>query len=719
MSNKLRIDIYTAATEVYGTTVYFDENEVMDCKVTNNAKCEILESFVQLPNVFDGSQYEKPSLNNTTKIIAINILHFYSTTKAKLETLFSYKNKMWVYYKYADNSLALLTCVLDPVYSERYAMGQAEAKYITKLTFYETNQIGGISFIPEVIIDPDGKNIKLDGKKDIISISYIVQSIDIEPSRSGIIENNDIQITINNQDNYTRAFNNVGLSTDFNPFRSICDCIQSVSGNVVTLQTVTWKTGLIKFKMGDIVTLTNGTNTEERIITAIGETIVGDQVIPTLTLNIDPVYAYTSGDMIRTWSFVGRDVIVKLRIENEYQLDTKTITTYTVYKGKIRETPQTDGNKAVFTIEPFSNEIFSAPLDIKSTALISSAQYEYDASGTGYSTFSWTVKTGSGVFDDGELLLGTIAHPGKWTVTFSDATNFTVTGPNCSAKAGTTGTDFYDQTDASDSQIKLDKDGWSGTPASGDILEFYLSVVYFDLSINQIIYDLLVNNYGLSASDIDSTTIFNTGGGNYRIAFSEGMTIGDTISIVLQGSRMYLTTTYDGIFKLAKLENFNYYINSSVYTTLDSSSISEADIFNNNKIGILDIYNEVIINYAYDYANEMYACTYKYPLLDTTNKSYLLYGKKRTLILDVPGIYSKTVIATMAEDLYKFYAYGIINVESDLALTKVNIITPGYMYSLPSMTDSLSHYCISKEIDFNNNKIISRGINLNKFPATS
>lgn len=742
MADMVKIDLQTSWSTndpVFGTTIYFDENEVLDCKMTCDAQCEILESLKQAPQVYDWTRYDMPTVKADHFKITLKILHNYSTTKTKIEQIINCKNLIKVYKNYHETPATYTKCFVDPVYSEKYFSGYQGAKYVTELTFYETYEYKvdgnnylscGISITPEVVIDPDGKNIKLDGKKDVISISNISQKMDIEPERSGIIENNDIQITINNQNQCARLYNNDDTETGFNPFRTVFGKIyEQVSANCVAvyLGETDYLYGYTAFWAGDLVTLAgvlSGVSfSEEQVISSVAITTRAPLLahalnVAELTFGGTLVNTYAQNDVVQTWSFVGKKVRVDIRVENEYQPGSVAINTYTVFKGRVRETPQVDKNTATFTVEPLMTEILKKPLLIKNSVLESDALNRCGSTGVMATSKAWTTQTGSGALADVTHYAGAI--PGYWQIVFSDATNFTVTGPNCSAKAGTTGGDFYDQTNATDSQIKIAAADWSGTPATADVLEFYLSVNYETKYLPEIIYDLLINVAGLTASDIDTDTIKIVGGtGQYSISFSEVQTIGEAISAILEGNQYYLNMTYDGKFKLSYLYIEDYSelaaTTGDLYMPVDSSAIKPSITLNETKLNISDICNEIIIYYGYDYTLGEYQYTAKYPIADTGNRSYTLNQKKRTVEYYMPGIYTYANALNYAALNYAIYAYGQILAEASVTLMVVDKIEPGKIFYFTLDQGNMGFYVTEKEIDMMNCRINCYGMNLRKF----
>ena len=125
------------------------------------------------------------------------------------------------------------------------------------------------------------------------------------------------------------------------------------------------------------------------------------------------------------------------------------------------------------------------------------------------------------------------ANLGQWTFTFSSDRNFTAVGPNTN-KAGSTLSDFYDQTGATDSQIKIPSSFWHGTPAAGDIFQFYVSANFSNASVGEIIQELISDYGGLPAAyhNID-TAALSDDSDKITWSFDSSLTVGEAITLML------------------------------------------------------------------------------------------------------------------------------------------------------------------------------------------
>lgn len=744
MSNALKIEIMTSFSgndPVYGETLYFDEDETRSILVTNNAECQILESMKQHPQVNDGSKYEDPDSQRDAHIVSVNIFHAYSSTKTNLTTLFSYKNLFKVYYKYITDPTAFYLCILDPNRSEKYTSGFEEAEIVTTLKFYETYNFkadgtayltNGISVTPEVIIDPDDKNIRLDGNTDIISISPITQSMDIVPGRAGIIENNDISITIANPLNITRTYNNADTSTDFNPFRAVNGrpYWEATSGETsIDLSVYTSAVGIYEisgnsvFKIGDAITIADGINSEDFIVlgtTLTSETLeypggggeTAETQRQTININAPLVNNYSIFASVQTWSMINKKVIVRLRVENEYQKGTKSISTYTVFSGTVKEQPKVNGNTSTITVENYANKVLNKPLLI--TATSPTPTYRCNSSGTLAETISWPTQTGNGTLSGVTVYSGAI--PGYWEVTFSNATDFTVNGPNCSAKAGSTASDFYDQTDATDSQIKIASASWGGTPENGDVLAFYVSVNFNSKKVPDIVRELLVTYGGITATTEESIVVTGDTYHAFTLSYDSPCTIGEAISSVLMSGRYYLTYTFDGKFKITRLSYFEYFSAEDNYIQSQKRDLSYGAYKNKTiRIGRTEIINNFICYYAWDYENLTYGKTISYPIKKILNSSHKITGILNSVTLYFPGAYDILSVTNGVSQLFRIYQKGLDICQIELPIQQANLLEVGSMLCVPLYGGRLGFYITDKEINFSNNSVLIKGINLGQF----
>jgi hypothetical protein len=628
-----------------------------------------------------------------------------------------------VYYKYITDPTAFYLCILDPNHSEKYTSGFEEAEIVTTLKFYETYNFkadgtayltNGISVTPEVIIDPDGKNIRLDGDTDIISISPVIQSVETQAQRTGLMTNNDISVSVCNPLNYLRSYNNSDISATWNPFRFIKSKVRVALAGTVDYIGVSVDTAIydceMRFKIGDQVRIVNDSGEyEDKTITSIGTIPYNyGTTIQKLFFDTNLSYTYDTNSIVETWSISGKICIINLRFETEDYYGHKTIEIKQIYSGVIRGNINVAGNSGNIYIESFKNISINKPIRIKAASL--TPLYRCNSSGTLVDSRTWTTQTGSGVLAD--LTVYNEAYIGKWEVTFSDATTFSVNGPNCNAKAGTTASDFYDQTDATDSQIKIASADWSGTPANGDVYEFYVSANFNATKETKIVHDLLVT-YGGVLDGVEEA-IVTTGGSVMTISFDESITVGGAISVIFSGSIFGLSETWDGKYKVYRISELNYERASPpTYTSYDSTSIKKESIIKKSFSlkSSNDIYSVININYAWDYENLVFGKFYSYPPSISTSKEFILSNINRAIEINIPGIYSDAEISSLSYFFVDFYGYPQYFAEVELSIQSLfGNIEIGNTYAIPTYSGIAGLFVTEKEVDINKNRLVLRGI---------
>ncbi len=130
-------------------------------------------------------------------------------------------------------------------------------------------------------------------------------------------------------------------------------------------------------------------------------------------------------------------------------------------------TPSWLSNTATFNISGELGYNFSADTTIVSTVV--------DLGDIETSSDSWVETSSAGTYDESTYPLvlynvGTVTD--SWTLTFSDSTNFSVSGANTgSVGSGDINTDFQ-PSNGSSYYHKIDKDGFGGSWANGDTITF-------------------------------------------------------------------------------------------------------------------------------------------------------------------------------------------------------------------------------------------------------
>ncbi len=728
--NVLKIDIQSGWTEgdpgqyePTMTSVYFTEEEFDNISIANDLECIFPESSVRLPVVYDRSSmltyvdYENKISYNYTITFNINE----ATTRAKVDQVLTCKNLITIYYGYNDitgawnrysgrvtSSGSVGYVSVSPEYEvKKYNFGRESAN--TKLTvkFYDiANYYGspatrvyrqeGIDYRYQIIIDPDGDSFCIDGLNDLVSISNYTHGFDYEPARLGEIELNDIYLTFNNYKHFFENFRNSSYweHSKPNPFRiafwklaqtvNVGDSEAYLSGSLES------EYGTIAPKVYDKITLIDADlNYETFTVTAVTYNALGNIVTLNGTAsreyNSSTAYAYLNG-------IVGKKVQIKLIKTQHEASGTDTVTATTIFKGIIRQPFNVNKDSAFVKVDNILPDILNKPLVIRSDDYF--PYYVINSAGERENSIRWTTQTGSGTISDVTYYDG--ASPGNWTVTFSSATDFTVTGPNCYAKAGSTASDFYDQTDATNSQIKIATTQWGGTPSAGDVVGFFLCVNYEVVDIPNIIYSLLVTHGGATDEYINVTSE----GLLYSISFNAQCTIGEAVSALLRGSDFVLTTDYLGRFILTRLKKFDVNTETSDFNTI--VSLSHLAFYDEYQLTFSDIYNNILVNYGYNYYDSKYDKIARYPQdwTDSTNLSAEAFQKNRYLELFSPGIQTEAYALQLARTIYNLYAFGnrIIKVKSSISI--ISSVNPGDIIKIDMAGSYLALFVIAKDINF-------------------
>jgi len=130
-------------------------------------------------------------------------------------------------------------------------------------------------------------------------------------------------------------------------------------------------------------------------------------------------------------------------------------------------TPSWVGNTATFNISGELGYNFSADITVVSTKI--------DLGDVEISSSGWTETSTAGTYDESTyplVLYNVGSVTDSWTLTFSDASNFSVTGTNTGSVGSGAITSDFQPSNGSSYYFKIDKDGFGGTWASGDTITF-------------------------------------------------------------------------------------------------------------------------------------------------------------------------------------------------------------------------------------------------------
>ena len=111
----------------------------------------------------------------------------------------------------------------------------------------------GLQVIVEVIIDPDGRHIVLDGYRDIKQMSSVRYGVDIRPENLGQIILTDLYLTFND---HNEIFNPYCQRSGYRPFRNVWNVLDA-STTATSVQLKEWAGA--EFIAGDTVVFSDGT----------------------------------------------------------------------------------------------------------------------------------------------------------------------------------------------------------------------------------------------------------------------------------------------------------------------------------------------------------------------------------------------------------------------------------------------------------------------------
>ena len=332
-------------------------------------------------------------------------------------------------------------------------------------------------FMVEVVLDPDGEAILLGDENGIETIGFIENGSAISPTANDSMVLRPLTITFSNPNEGFDAFGGRAGGQ----FREVQRIL--ASDVIATAGALTLEDGLLDFQASEVIVLSDGTNSEKVTISSI----VGS------TVNFSPnlTDGYAAGSVVSSLPVAGQEVSVRLR------LNADAANYVEVYRGVAREAFELGSGKATLRLDNMHALLLSAPLRIISTSPTQTKMANFQ--GQMETALVWddaasTSLTGITVYAG--------AFPGEYGIRMDSSTTFTVTGPNIPDIQGSTASDFYDVTDATDSHVKIASADWT-SPTAGDTLAFHVAVNFVAKTLPQIIYELLHDYAGIPDSQID------------------------------------------------------------------------------------------------------------------------------------------------------------------------------------------------------------------------
>ena len=120
---------------VSGTDIDFYADEILNHKISNIKDFQLQENQTGSPYIY--------YVGNTNKVLEITFQEYYSTTRAKIDSLINAKVEMTIYYEYHYSKTNTLTMILynkkDIRRTKIYRFGEKGANVIHRLTFLQSS----------------------------------------------------------------------------------------------------------------------------------------------------------------------------------------------------------------------------------------------------------------------------------------------------------------------------------------------------------------------------------------------------------------------------------------------------------------------------------------------------------------------------------------------------------------------------------------------------
>ncbi|MDD5543890.1 MAG: hypothetical protein PHX83_12020 [Acidobacteriia bacterium] len=260
----------------------------------------------------------------------------------------------------------------------------------------------GAKYYVEVIYDPEGQNIVLNGSHDIISMSPISNVLDLDPEWIHRPTIPDISITFGDPDDY---FNPLSTSS---PFHSVVGEFDRLIPDGSTNLYIVGKT-FVTFAADEVLVINDGDKTEEVTVASFTAADGSSTFYHTIAIDTATTYGYTKGTWIYPKSVVNKDIIIRLHVEGSAER-------INLFRGKVLALPQCSNGKAVLNVVDVKKYHLDQVLRGAETG-DSDKLKRVDTTGTIADTVIWNDGS-EGTLDRAKVAVLSNAKLGEWTVEF-------------------------------------------------------------------------------------------------------------------------------------------------------------------------------------------------------------------------------------------------------------------------------------------------------------
>lgn len=459
-----------------------------------------------------------------------------------------------------------------------------------------------------VIYDPTGMNLTFDNAHGIISIESLGSIADIDPAFNAELTLQDITIGFSDTDEYFSPFTE-RVNRAFKQITRILD--EDTTNNPVTL-----RAGVGEFITGDTVIFDDGVNTESKVLTSA----VGNDIGWSGGLS----HTYAAGALVGTVPMTGFELEVYMKIDG---LAGQLL----IYRGIVMEPFKTEKGRATLRVQNYLRRLFDTEITLHATSYLPT-----DLIWPAHiisSSFTWSTGATTAL---AQITAYAGCLVGSWTIKMgTHGDTFLVTDPNGRQTIGDTDADFYDNTNAADSQIYISVLDWS-TPTESDELNFKICANFYNMTIPEILAEIL-EDYGGIDADIGGTGINDASVKNtfnvaqsiltkkYSISIHEKQSILQSFLAEAVHELIYAVQMRDGTIGIICLH-------PDFKCNLFTPKLAEDPVLERFDIG-----NAIKVNFDFDYT--LNACQYSeiYPGTGA-NISSSFYNKVVAIEVNCPAI---------------------------------------------------------------------------------